>query len=265
MAAITNPFPGMDPFLELDWNDTHVSLISEARKQLNERLRGTGLRARSERRLLVDEGDGDGREIQPDVVALEQPPFETGGTAVLAAPADVAVLTPPILVVEDDPEIQSYLEIRSVQGDKVITVIEFVSPTNKRPGRGRDLYLAKRDECKAGGVNFVEIDLTRKGRRTLPPPVANRPEADATYVAAVHRHHPRRIWQLYPMPLRQPLANLAIPLRPEDADVPLLLGPIVNEVRDSALMSPQEYQQPLDPPLSDDDAAWVARQLAGVV
>jgi hypothetical protein len=265
MAALKNPFPGMDPFLELEWDHVHHYLASEAGIQIDQQLGDTELRTRVERRLILEDPQGDIRFIKPDVVTLEEPADDAGGTATLVAPAGTALLTRPAVEVGDEPETQPYLEIRTVPGDKVITVIEFVSPTNKRAGDGRNQYLSKREECHAGGVNFVEIDLTRQGRRTLPPALAAHAEAEATYVAAIHRHHPRPTWQLYPMPLREPLANLPIPLRPADADVPLMLGPLVERVREVSRMRPSDYRRPLTPPLNEDDAAWVAARLAGVL
>ncbi|ASC73590.1 hypothetical protein XM38_045610 [Halomicronema hongdechloris C2206] len=40
---------------------------------------------------------------------------------------------------------EGYLEVREVATQQVITVIDVLSPANKRPGRGRDAYLYKRD------------------------------------------------------------------------------------------------------------------------
>ncbi|GAF93704.1 unnamed protein product, partial [marine sediment metagenome] len=61
-----------------------------------------------------------------------------------------------------EPISQGYIEIIDAgSGNRVITVIEFLSPSNKAPGEGQYLYLQKRWEAKAAGVSLVEIDLTR--------------------------------------------------------------------------------------------------------
>ena len=71
-----------------------------------------------------------------------------------------------VAYVASEPATESYVEIVDAQTrSRVVTCIELVSPTNKRPGQGLDVYLQKQAECRAGRVNLVEIDLTRGGRR----------------------------------------------------------------------------------------------------
>lgn len=65
-----SPFPGMDPYLEPHWGDVHQSLITYARDQLNGRL-PRPLRARTEERVFVEQGEGEGRSRYPDVRVLD--------------------------------------------------------------------------------------------------------------------------------------------------------------------------------------------------
>ena len=61
----------------------------------------------------------------------------------------------------DEPITETYLEIvDAASGNKVLTAIEFLRPTNKLPGDGSELYLRKQREYRAAGINLVEIDLT---------------------------------------------------------------------------------------------------------
>ena len=60
---------------------------------------------------------------------------------------------------------EAYLEVRLTGTATVVTVIEILSPTNKRPGKGRDLYLEKRQDVLASRTHLVEIDLLRVGER----------------------------------------------------------------------------------------------------
>ena len=70
-----------------------------------------------------------------------------------------------------EPVTESYVEIVDVKsGHRVVTAIEVLSPTNKRPAEGQRLYLKKRDDLKLAGVNTVEIDLLRGGERVLMVP-----------------------------------------------------------------------------------------------
>ena len=60
---------------------------------------------------------------------------------------------------------EAYLEIRQVGSDEVVTVLEILSPTNKRPGEGRRQYEQKRLSVFGTLTNLVEIDLLRAGNR----------------------------------------------------------------------------------------------------
>ncbi|HEX5104044.1 MAG TPA: DUF4058 family protein, partial [Pirellulaceae bacterium] len=67
-----SPFPGMDPFLELNWPDVHAALITYARDQLQERL-PPDLVARMESRVVLEDEAGDElRTHRPDVSVVEQ-------------------------------------------------------------------------------------------------------------------------------------------------------------------------------------------------
>jgi Protein of unknown function (DUF4058) len=55
---------------------------------------------------------------------------------------------------------ERYLEVREVATKELITVIEVLSPTNKR-SEGRSLYETKRIKILTSMTNLVEIDLLR--------------------------------------------------------------------------------------------------------
>src|SRR5207244_10913288 len=92
-----------------------------------------------------------------------------GQTGMATALNGIAVAEPEIVLVpSDDPITETYLEIVEARsGHRVITGIEFLSPTNKTPGPGQDLYLQKEKELRQAQVSLVEIDLVRSGRRVL--------------------------------------------------------------------------------------------------
>ena len=83
----------------------------------------------------------------------------------LEAPAQV-------LLPDNDVEGESFLEIRDRQGRQLVTVVELLSPTNKRAGSHRSQYLLNRLNLLNSSVHLVEIDLLRGG---LPMPLADRP------------------------------------------------------------------------------------------
>jgi hypothetical protein len=106
---------------------------------------------------------------------------------------------------------EGYIEIREADAGKVIAVLEFLSPSNKRRGAGQELYLAKQTEVLGSEASLVEIDLVRAGQRVLALPSDDIPfEHRQDYLACVSPGWRRRRRELYPMPLRQRLPLLPI-------------------------------------------------------
>ena len=253
-----SPFPGMDPYLETRWGDVHSRLNIYASDTLSQSL-PPGLIARTEERAIVSEPYGGNRDIYPDVAV-----FERGMSEPKSSGQSVALADSKCLLLPDVPEIkQRYLEIRdSRSGGRVITVIEFVSPTNKRPGDGLEKYLQKQRECIEADINLVEIDLTRSGDRSLVMPVGNL-EGDecTTYAAIVRRAGQRdRAW-LFKLPMQKRLGGIPIPLRKTDRDVVLDLQALVDQIYANGRYADDlTYSEALRPALSAEDAKW-AEQL----
>ncbi len=160
---------------------------------------------------------------------------------------------------------QHYLEIREARSERrVITVIEFVSPTNKCPGDGLDQYLRKRQECRDRGINVVEVDLTRAGDRSLIMPLDCLIRNDhATYRAwGTCAGELKKGWA-FRLPLTQRLPALPIPLRPTDHDVLLDLQPLIDQIYERGRYAEDiDYSEPLRPQLSPEEAEWAAKLLA---
>jgi hypothetical protein len=169
----------------------------------------------------------------PDVKIVEDPSAfsmssaETdGGIAV----AGIAVAEPIVLQLESEPVNEPYIVIMDIDGNRIITVIEFLSPSNKIEGEGRESYLKKYRELLAGNVSIVEIDLVRSGEWVSVPRRYQMPaKYRTTYRVCVRRNtRPDKV-ELYPITLRQKLPAVRIPLRPGDADVSLDLQPILDQ------------------------------------
>src|SRR4030095_11822926 len=167
-----SPFPGMDPFIEARglWTDFHDSLIVELRRILNSQLRDRYEALVGERTYIgvVEpiEGSRSQHDVQPDVridARTESPSsdWQAGsGQAVLAAPL---VMHPELNVEENE----TYVEVHDTSsGDRVVTCIEVLSPTTKRPeSPGWGEYERKRQLMFRGAANFVEIDVLHEGKR----------------------------------------------------------------------------------------------------
>src|SRR5438309_2218411 len=80
-------------------------------------------------------------------------------------------------IIEDDsvnePTVEGVVQVRDTSHDgRVVTVIEFTSPANKKLKSGRE----ERHEPLSESVNLVEIDLIRSGPWVLSVPEAKVPE-----------------------------------------------------------------------------------------
>ena len=139
-----SPFPGMDPYLEKYWHEVHQSLVIYTRDLLQSQL-PLPLRARIEQRVLLEEESDNWRAVYPDVHVVEFPQPSSPAAAVETA---VAIEEEPVLITpQDEPLTEGYIEIVDAEsGNRVITVIEFLSPTNKLAGWGRDQYQKKQSE-----------------------------------------------------------------------------------------------------------------------
>ena len=252
-----NPFPGMNPYLEGRWQDVHHSLCTYARDALQPQVRPT-LRARVEERTIVELPDRPDRQVYPDVKIVES----RGGTALLAAPTDVA--EPLTILYGSDPRTEGYVTILDpANGNAIVTVIEFLSLSNKRPGNPRDQYQLKRDELHGANVNLVEIDLLRAGPWAFAIPQAGVPRSHrSSYRVCTHRGSAGLAYQLYHLPIEQRLPRLAIPLRPGDADVVLDLQPLIDQAYANGAYDDEfDYAADADPPLTGDAAAWADAML----
>lgn len=254
MARSVNPFPGMNPYLEKPWGDVHQRLVLYGADQVQDQL-PKDLRARVEERVFVS-GEEKPRPIYPDVRVLERPGpgVDQNGTA----HGGLAVAEPLVVQVTEEPQTESILEITEIGSEhRVITVIEVLSPSNKFPGAGQDLYLQKQTELRRGRVNLVEIDLLRSGKRIAAiPPVMVPPDYRTPYRVCVTRGHQQTKHEIYALPLRQRLPIIRIPLRQTDKDVTLDLQALIDLAYKNGGYDDIDYRQPAEPPLENDDAAW---------
>ena len=248
-----SPFPGMDPYLEQHWGDVHHSFITYARDQLRERL-PKDLRARVEERVYVETPLGPERVLVPDLRILEK----EGRGKSSALSAGVAVAEPLILQL-DEPVTEGFIEIIDVSsGNRVVTVLEVLSQSNKLPGEGRDQYLRKQRELRAGHVSLVEIDLLRQGQRLLSIPLERVPAKYRTpYQVCVCRGWQPGTVEIYRVPLRERLPIINIPLRQADSDVPLDLQILIDLCyRNGSYEEDLNYQEDPEPSLEGGDVRW---------
>jgi hypothetical protein len=251
-----SPFPGMDPYLEEHWGDVHQAFVTYIRDMLQPQL-PEHLRARMQERVYIELPEGMRREYYPDVRIIEYPGTRSADAAAVDS-GGVAVADSVLVDLDIEPKTESYVQVIDVRsGHQVVTSIEVISPTNKRAGEGKRLYLQERQDMMLGGANTVEIDLLRSGDWLLPiSPERIMPAHQTTYLAWIWRvRDPNRL-TVVRIPLRARLPVLPIPLRDTDAEVALDLQSILDQCYRNGGYDDIDYRTPPSPPLSDADRDW---------
>lgn len=254
-----SPFPGMDPYLELEeWRDFHVSMMVELKRQLVPQLAPKYVTV-VERRVYREHVFDDLSVFQPDVritrpqaTATDILPVKSGAAATM----EPEIYTAPLPMEQSEP----FLEIRDPDGNEVVTVVEMLSPTNKARGSdGFRQYNDKRESLLLSFVNLIEIDLLRAGTRPsttrpLPPTI--------DYCAMVHRASRRPRIEVYQWHLSQPMPRIPVPLATGDPDAWIDLQAAFQVVYDSSGYGFYlKYQCPLKPALRPEDVAFVEQML----
>jgi Protein of unknown function (DUF4058) len=255
---MVSPFPGMDPYLEQPtfWSAFHSRLIVAMADALAPQLLPQYY-IEVETRTYV-EGDEDLLVGIPDGVVYRakspsSPVQPTGITATQVRPQKVTL---PI-----GQEVKErYLEVREVGTDAVITVIEVLSPKNKRAGQGRSDDERKRETVLGTQSHWVEIDLLRAGQPMPMHGVAG----DLDYRILVSRSDLRPVADLYGFTLREAIPPFLLPLKGVKEAVEVDLQTIVAGVYARAGYGLRlNYQQTVPPPpLSPENQRWFAERLA---
>jgi hypothetical protein len=244
----------MNPYLEQEdaWHDFHESFMPLAREILSAQVLPRYF-VKIDEHLFIHEPEEESRRFLGRGDVTVAPASTAGGpssaTGVLEAPVHVWLPAP-------DVERLSYLEIRDRHNRQLITVLELLSPSNKRPGRDRDQYIDKRDQLLVGSANLVEIDLLRGGPRM---PMNDLPECD--YYALVSRAEERPRAGIWPLRLRDRLPTIPVPLRQGEPDARLDLQAVLHRIYDAAGYAVYIYAGEPEPPLTPEDAAWAQQFL----
>ena len=247
--------------MEQRWSDAHLSLIAYAREELGVTL-PDAYSAIGQEHVSVQGSGSTG--FYPDVAVVEETwrhgipsvwtPEEAGALeseSKLHSPWAGGARAPvrmPRIVRRELPK-ERWVEIRHDDGT-LVTVIEIASPANR--GSRRLEYLTKRADSLAAGVNVVEIDLLRGGKRLLDLTDEQLraefgPAEETYFISATRSFDPDRL-EVYACPLREPLPFIHIPLRYPDLDVPLDIQLLVNRCYETGRYWKLDYAAPLVPP-----------------
>ncbi len=249
-------FPGMDPFIEgYEWEDFHINMISEIQALLVPHLRPEYV-VRAERRIYVEHLIDDPQLIRPDLAILRSPEYV--GNA--KTETHISILEPVERTLPKPYRVEEqYLVIRRLNSPEVITVIELLSPSNKRANsQGRQEYLSKREEILQSKTHLVELDLLHGGERL--PTVEPLPNGD--YYALVCRAQRRYTVSVYTWPLEHCLPIIPIPLDIGDQEISLDIQTAFDSVFDRAGYDYSlDYSHRVVPPINDSQQQWIATKL----
>jgi hypothetical protein len=245
MNTMASPFPGMNPYLESPafWSEFHNRLMVAIADDLSPQLRPR-YRVAIEQRVYLSSLDSQKLVGIPDVTVTRQSlPESAVATLTLPTSQPISVSLP---LPEEVRE--SYLEVREVSSGQVITVIEILSPKNKRPGEGRIAYERKRQQVLSSTTHFVEMNLLRKGEHFA----LGIELATCQYYVLVARGDRRPRADLYAFDLTEPLPSFPLPLDGHIAEPIVELQRIFTELFDRAGFDlVLDYQTTLSPPLPE--------------
>ncbi|MBD2197025.1 MULTISPECIES: DUF4058 family protein [Calothrix] len=251
---MASPFPGMNPYLEnpLFWSEIHNLLIAAIFRKLNPQLRPK-YKVAIEKRIYqtIDE---DSLLVGVADVAVQNTQQKSS-----LEPTNIAVASPSIAAVTVDvpmPETvkETYLEVRDVATQEVVTIIEILSPKNKRPGEGRNAYTKKRLQVLGSYTNLVEIDLLRDGKPIQQ--LQNNLQTD--YRILVSRATKRPKADLYPFNLPDSIPSFLLPLREGDTEPLVDIQTLISELYDEGNYDLViDYSQEPVPGISPENLAWL--------
>jgi Protein of unknown function (DUF4058) len=251
----------MNPYLEHPelWAEVHSRLIIYIADQIAPSLRPK-YRVAVEKRVYQDVDESVLVGIPDVTVARSLPdtrdrPSNGANVAVVAPPTNPMRVTVPMP--EDVRE--SFLEVRAVGTGAVVTVIEILSPKNKRSGEGRQAYDRKRQQILGSLTHLIEIDLLRAGQ---PMPILGTPMPSA-YRILVSRSNRRPTADLYAFGLRDPIPAFPLPLRPGDPEPLVDIQTALHTVYDRAgLDMAIDYTAEPVPPLAEAEKIWAIAYLS---
>jgi Protein of unknown function (DUF4058) len=256
-----NPFPGMNPYLEQSelWHQVHNRLIVAIADDLTPQI-ASQYRVSIEERIYTSVDDALLVGVA-DVAVTNRGSSMTLVTEKATEPRTVKLLMP-------EQVVERYLEIRpasssrieSPQFQEVISVIEILSPKNKRTGEGRTAYTNKRQKILSSLTSLIEIDLLRSGQSM---PLLG--ETDPGYRILISRSHRRPDADLYSFTLRDRIPSFPIPLRQGEPEPVIDLQKLLNEVYQRARFDLAiDYSQLVKPSLSANDTEWMTQILSTV-
>ncbi|MFK7937061.1 MAG: DUF4058 family protein [Saprospiraceae bacterium] len=255
---MNSPFPGMNPFLEYDnWRDFHNTLAIQIKFAL---IKSVG------KKYIINTEPYTVTDTKPEIeVGISYPDVAAFKYNSNVVKDPVAIyhgrddITPPTLSIQEILPIKMEIpvvHIRDKKDRELIASIEILSPVNKK-GENHLKYLNKRKRMHAAGVSQIEIDLLRRGKRTI----EHQDIPKSHYVASVWGGYKDRT-DVWAFNFQDQLPTLPIPLLKEDKTV-LNLQEVYEQVYElSNYEMAMDYEDKLAlKSLNNEDVDWVREQI----
>ncbi|MGL6075855.1 MAG: DUF4058 family protein [Fimbriiglobus sp.] len=244
-----SPFPGMDPYLELPslWTSIHTRLLVGISNYLKPQM-PKGFRVDVEQYVRLELRD-DFSSYKPDLSVRvtdskndTQPrrEYQPGSTIKLTRPKR--------------SQRKRFVKVVDLSNNSIVTVIEVLSYSDKSTREDGRRYRLKRVEFMESGLNFVEIDLLRAGRRPIKKPEVR------DYYALVSRSTEYPKAEIWDLSILEPLPVIPIPVSPLLPEPVLDLQAVLAKLDDEGGYSESfNYRIPPKPALRADDVEWATK------
>lgn len=145
------------------WHDFHLAWITEIRNALNGGLLPPDYYAQAEQIA---------GPLGPDVLTLQEAePLLPDSAAAVQGGAVTATVTPPRVRISAEAEMDDYvlkrrtLVVRHASGDRIVALLELVSPCNKSSRHALRSFVEKAVEALYRGYHLLIVDLFPPGPR----------------------------------------------------------------------------------------------------
>lgn len=159
-----------------------------------------------------------------------------------------------------ETQTEPYLEIRQRSDNRLIVLVDVVSPINKRNNQGRIAYHATRRDAQNVHAAVVEIDLLLAGQ----PMLENTRDAlaDCDYAVTVIRSPNSNRHEITTASLQKRLPRFRIPLASDDRDTVIDLQTVfVRSYEQGDFAGKIDYRCDPTAPLSDQHRLWLDETL----
>ncbi|MGA9378413.1 MAG: DUF4058 family protein [Phormidium sp.] len=249
---MVSPFPGMNPYLEDPelWSEVHHRLITAIAIAIAPSLRPK-YRVAIEKRTYLSEIEDSVLVGISDVAVFSGRLDKSETRSTLTIPSQTEAVT--VTIPQPEEIRENYLAIKEVGTGAVVTVIEILSPKNKRGKEGTEAYDRKRKQVLASLTNLVEIDLLRSGK---PMRIIEKIQSD--YRILISRSDRRPNASLYAFNLPDQIPSFPLPLQSRETEQLIDLQHLLNEIYDQASFDMAiDYNQEPVPKLKPENAVWV--------